>query len=338
MKIVQLLSMLFASQISGNPAPNVTNATGILPVANGGTGSATQNFVDLTTDQASIGGVKTFTSASNHQGTVTSGITATSNTTLTTSGTIQGPSLIAGGTADQAGGNLTITTGSGKGAGTQPTLIMQAPVIGSSGTTLTTPVTVLTIAGSGATFAKDGIFSSASVSSVKITGGGFLNFSTAGSKIYINGAGSTTNFKISDGTVDYLTADTLNGISVLPTTTSVATAKRFSDSAAAGITAAGTSQSDCTVLTSDVVDVSTVGANSGVCLPVALPGSRFYVHTSGANSLKIYMNAAAGVINALSASTAVSIANVAGATPGARTITCTSATQCWSNATLPDTN
>jgi hypothetical protein len=37
--------------------------TGVLPVANGGTGSATQNFVDLTTTQSSIGGAKTFTSA-----------------------------------------------------------------------------------------------------------------------------------------------------------------------------------------------------------------------------------------------------------------------------------
>jgi hypothetical protein len=34
--------------------------TGTLPVANGGTGSATQNFVDLTTDQT-VAGVKTFT-------------------------------------------------------------------------------------------------------------------------------------------------------------------------------------------------------------------------------------------------------------------------------------
>ena len=37
--------------------------TGVLPVANGGTGSATQNFVDLTNTQSSIGGAKTFTSA-----------------------------------------------------------------------------------------------------------------------------------------------------------------------------------------------------------------------------------------------------------------------------------
>jgi hypothetical protein len=36
--------------------------TGVLPVANGGTGSATQNFVDLTNTQT-VGGAKTFTSA-----------------------------------------------------------------------------------------------------------------------------------------------------------------------------------------------------------------------------------------------------------------------------------
>jgi len=37
-----------------------TDVTGVLPLANGGTGSATQNFVDLTTNQ-SIAGQKTFT-------------------------------------------------------------------------------------------------------------------------------------------------------------------------------------------------------------------------------------------------------------------------------------
>ena len=40
-----------------------SGVTGTLPVANGGTGSATQNFVDLTTTQSSIAGAKTFTSA-----------------------------------------------------------------------------------------------------------------------------------------------------------------------------------------------------------------------------------------------------------------------------------
>jgi hypothetical protein len=41
--------------------PLTTGVTGTLPVANGGTGSATQNFVDLTSTQT-IGGAKTFTS------------------------------------------------------------------------------------------------------------------------------------------------------------------------------------------------------------------------------------------------------------------------------------
>jgi hypothetical protein len=38
--------------------------TGVLPVANGGTGSGTQNFVDLTTTQT-VGGAKTFSSTTN---------------------------------------------------------------------------------------------------------------------------------------------------------------------------------------------------------------------------------------------------------------------------------
>jgi trimeric autotransporter adhesin len=43
------------------PSPTVTALHMTVPVANGGTGSATQNFVDLTTTQGSIAGTKTFT-------------------------------------------------------------------------------------------------------------------------------------------------------------------------------------------------------------------------------------------------------------------------------------
>jgi hypothetical protein len=45
-----------------------TGVTGTLPVANGGTGSATKNFVDLTTTQT-IGGIKTFSSDINQSAT-----------------------------------------------------------------------------------------------------------------------------------------------------------------------------------------------------------------------------------------------------------------------------
>lgn len=47
--------------VTGNCSGTSANVTGIVAIANGGTGSATQNFVDLTTNQANIGGNKTFT-------------------------------------------------------------------------------------------------------------------------------------------------------------------------------------------------------------------------------------------------------------------------------------
>jgi|GEM_PF-1741514 len=52
-----------ATNLTGLPL--TTGVTGVLPIANGGTGSGTQPFVDLTTTQASIGGAKTFTTSVN---------------------------------------------------------------------------------------------------------------------------------------------------------------------------------------------------------------------------------------------------------------------------------
>ena len=46
----------------GGTVDLTTEVTGILPIANGGTGSATQNFVDLTTGQT-VAGEKNFTDA-----------------------------------------------------------------------------------------------------------------------------------------------------------------------------------------------------------------------------------------------------------------------------------
>ena len=47
---------------SANITPGVT---GVLPIPNGGTGSASQNFVDLTTDQT-VAGAKTFSGVTKH--------------------------------------------------------------------------------------------------------------------------------------------------------------------------------------------------------------------------------------------------------------------------------
>ena len=46
---------------TADTATTAGNVSGVVAVANGGTGSATKNFVDLTTNQASISGNKTFT-------------------------------------------------------------------------------------------------------------------------------------------------------------------------------------------------------------------------------------------------------------------------------------
>ncbi|MDQ4121586.1 MAG: hypothetical protein M3209_09085 [Acidobacteriota bacterium] len=46
---------------TANTATTAGNVTGVIGIANGGTGSSTKNFVDLSTNQTNIGGNKTFT-------------------------------------------------------------------------------------------------------------------------------------------------------------------------------------------------------------------------------------------------------------------------------------
>ncbi len=80
---------------SGGVAPNIS-LTGVVPIANGGTGAATQNFVDLSNAQT-IAGVKTFsstiaasisgnaataTNATNFTGVLAGDVTGTQSTTL----------------------------------------------------------------------------------------------------------------------------------------------------------------------------------------------------------------------------------------------------------------
>lgn len=65
----QILS-LDGSKVTGTVANATTaaNVSGIVPIANGGTGSSTQNFVDLSTNQSGIVGNKTF------EGTITGNV------------------------------------------------------------------------------------------------------------------------------------------------------------------------------------------------------------------------------------------------------------------------
>jgi hypothetical protein len=74
----QIISIA-GSKVTGSVAnaTTATTVTGIVQIANGGTGSPTKNFVDLTTDQTSIGGNKTFTGVLSGNGSGLTNVSAT---------------------------------------------------------------------------------------------------------------------------------------------------------------------------------------------------------------------------------------------------------------------
>jgi hypothetical protein len=62
---------------NANSATTAGNVSGIVGIANGGTGSSTKNFVDLSTNQTNIGGNKTFTGTLSGNGSGLTGVPGT---------------------------------------------------------------------------------------------------------------------------------------------------------------------------------------------------------------------------------------------------------------------
>lgn len=80
------------------------------------------------------------------------------------------------------------------------------------------------------------------------------------------------------------------------------------ETAASGISAAGSSQSGATQLSKVYNSVGTVAASSGVALPTAVVGLAIIVANAGANPLQVYGNNAAGdTINGFATATGVSL-------------------------------
>lgn len=85
--------------------------------------------------------------------------------------------------------------------------------------------------------------------------------------------------KISNTTV---IDDSRNGSMATMTTTG------FVNDSASAISAAGTTQGTATAITTNIVDVTTVAAGTGVILPDPVTGRRIVIRNSGVNDLKIY--------------------------------------------------
>lgn len=94
------------------PVNLTTDVTGILPIANGGTGSATQNFVDLTTAQ-NVAGLKNFTDAltitSNSANSLAVGPNGTTNPVLQVDSSTASQAAGLKVTGGSAGGGVTVS-------------------------------------------------------------------------------------------------------------------------------------------------------------------------------------------------------------------------------------
>ena len=102
--------------VTGNVSGTAANVSGTVAIANGGTGSTTQNFVDLTTAQT-VAGAKTFSSNVTGNSFIKSG--GTSSQFLKADGSVDSASYItASGTAANVSGTVAIANG-GTGSTTQ---------------------------------------------------------------------------------------------------------------------------------------------------------------------------------------------------------------------------
>ena len=104
----------FSGSLSGNAATatTATNVSGVVGIANGGTGSSTQNFVDLSTNQA-IAGIKTFNGNLTTSGNTSLNANSGASTTNIGTGTTTGAVTIGGGSNNIVLGSPITTAANG---------------------------------------------------------------------------------------------------------------------------------------------------------------------------------------------------------------------------------
>jgi collagen type VII alpha len=212
---------------------------GTLAVANGGTGSTTQNFVDITTNQASIAGNKTFTGSTTVSG-LTAGAIATSGnfsqTGATTFSTGTGAVSLNGATTITTGNSLTFkntanTFGTSLVAGANTAnLALTLPIAdGTSGQLLTTN-------GSGVLSFSTALTSTNGFVQGGNSFGALANLGTNDTNILSLNTSGTSRFQLqaASATLQGQTATTISSLSTLDLNSFASSALRLGSNATTG--------------------------------------------------------------------------------------------------------
>ena len=243
-----------ANIITGTLSGTATNVSGIVAIANGGTGSSTQNFVDLTMAQT-IAGAKTF-----------SGITSISNASVSTS-TSTGALVVSGGAGIMGAvyaGSIQNTPVGSTTASTGAFTTLTASGLTTLSTLTTSGNATLTTLNAGAS----------TLASASITGA-----STVGGTLGVTGATTLTGATTISNTITSTSSSTgalkvLGGVGISENTNIGGTLGVTGATTLAAVTATGAATFTSTV-------AITTGAASGKVLTSDASGNATWQNTGG---------------------------------------------------------
>jgi len=309
-----------ASTVTTNAQPNITS-TGILVSLSvsgnaniGNIGTAGQIISSLATGIApfvvtSTTQVANLNVASANNATNAVHVTDPSQPNITATGTLVSLSVSGNANVGNIGGtNGVFTNVSGNGSAL--TSITGANVTGQvsfaatansvAGANVSGQVSNALVAGTVYTGAQPNVTSVGTLSSLSVSGNANVGNIGAGAGIYtsLSASGNITGGNLITGGLITVTGN-VTGANIVATTYDIT-------GVATGISAAGSSQGDATVLAKAFNVVSTVSSGQGVTLPTAVAGMRVTIINTSANTLIVYP-ATSGAINALSTNTGYSL-------------------------------
>lgn len=266
-----------------------TKVTGILPIANGGTGSSTQNFVDLTTAQT-VAGAKTFSGNTSVGGTfgVTGATTLSSTLSVTGNSTVGGTLGVTGNTT--IGGTTTLNGNTSVSGSNTLTVGTGATTLGGTlGVTGATSLSsTLAVTGNTTVGGTLGVTGNTTIGGTTTLNG---NTTVSGSNTLTVGTGTTTL----GGALTVAGATTLNGTLTIPTG---AAAGEVLTSDANGVASWSYSSGSVvvqnttpyTIRIQDSYVFYTGSSNGAFTLPTGVTGKEITIKNKTANTITISGN------------------------------------------------